>query len=180
VHDERAGDGDEPALLVEERGRARRRGCAAYDGEAGPRVQDDLRCIDRSREEWTSPPRRAMLDAIDPVPVVCSTHLRPWDTSRCGGRMIHGSTVELQSRRDICQAVFLIALAQGLTRDQSVDALRYQAATKGLSLHATALAVLVPKPADELPIARPARTLTRRHLQALRSPAAEQPTAVRN
>lgn len=171
---------DEPALLTTSAvghaaGVARR-----DDGEASPRLQDDLRCTDQSREEWTSPPPPAMLDPINPVPVVYSTHPRPWDTSRCGERMIHESTVELQSRRDICQAVFLIALAQGLTRDQSVDALRYQAATKGLSLHATALAVLVPKPADELPIARPARTLTRRHLQALRSPAAEQPTAVRN
>ena len=94
--------------------------------------------------------------------------------------MIHESTVELQSRRDICQAVFLIALAQGLSRDQSAEALRYQAATEGLSLHATALTVLAPKPADELPTARPARTLTRGHLQALRSPAAVQSTAVRN
>ena len=88
--------------------------------------------------------------------------------------MIHESMVVLQTKRDICQAAFLVALAQGLTRDQSGEALRYRAAAEGLSLHATALAVLTPKPTDELPIAPPAGTPTRRHLIALESPTAEQ------
>jgi hypothetical protein len=96
------------------------------------------------------------------------------------GRMIHESAVELQSRRDICRAVFLIALAQGLTREQSAEALRYRAAAEGSSLHAAALALLAPKPTDHLPTGQPARTLTRRHLHALRSPAVEHPTSIRN
>jgi hypothetical protein len=90
--------------------------------------------------------------------------------------MIHDSTVELQPTRDICRAVFLIALAQGLTRDQSAEVLRYRAAAQGLSLHAAALAVLAPKPTDEPSTASPARTPTRRHLHALTSPTTEHPT----
>jgi hypothetical protein len=121
----------------------------------------------KCREEWTSPPRPAMLDDIDPVPVLYSTLPGQWGTSRCGGRMIHESTVELQPRRDICRAVFLIALAQGLTRDQSAEALRYRAAAEGLSLHATALTVLAPKPTDDRrPPHRHGRP-SRAHLHAL-------------
>jgi hypothetical protein len=94
--------------------------------------------------------------------------------------MIHESTVVLQARRDVCQAEFLVALAQGLTRDQSAEALRYRAAAEGLSLHATALAVLTPEPTDELPIAPAAGTPTRRHLIALGSPTTEQLMTVGN
>jgi hypothetical protein len=83
-------------------------------------------------------------------------------------------TEELQTRREICRAEFLVALAQGLTRDQSVEALRYRAAAEGLSVHAAALAVLTPEPTDEVLVARSSRAVqspSRGHLYALSSPA---------
>ena len=82
----------------------------------------------------------------------------------------------LQTRQDICRAEFLVALAQGLTRDAGADALRYRAAAEGLSVHAAALAVLSAEPTDELLITRtspPVQPPSRRHLYALRSLAAE-------
>jgi hypothetical protein len=84
--------------------------------------------------------------------------------------MTRTSTEELQTRRDICRAEFLVALARGLTRDQSAEALRYRAAAEGLSLHAAALAVLIPEPTDEVLVARPSRPAqspSRGHLYAL-------------
>ena len=82
---------------------------------------------------------------------------------------------ELQTRRDICRAEFLVALARGITREESAAALRYRAAAEGLSLHAAALAVLTVEPMDEVLTARrspPVAAPSRRHLQALRSSAA--------
>jgi hypothetical protein len=94
--------------------------------------------------------------------------------------MIRMSTDELQTRRDICRAEFLVALGQGLTRDQSAEALRYRAAAEGLSLHAAALAVLTPEPADEVLAAwsfRAAPSPSRDRLDVLASPAERRPTA---
>ena len=82
---------------------------------------------------------------------------------------------ELQTRRDICRAEFLVALVRGLTRDESAEALRYRAAVVGLSIHAAALAVLTPGPIDELLIARssrPTQSSRRGRLYALESPGA--------
>jgi len=87
---------------------------------------------------------------------------------------------ELQTRQDICRAEFLVALARGLTRDQSAEALRYRAAAEGLSLHAAALAALTPEPTDVVLIARPsqpAQSPRRGHLSAFRSLAAAGATA---
>jgi len=87
--------------------------------------------------------------------------------------MTRTSTADLQTRRAICQAEFLVALAQGLTRDQSAEALRFRAAAEGMSLHAAALAVLTPEPADEVMAGRsspPAPTPSGGRLYALRPP----------
>jgi hypothetical protein len=84
--------------------------------------------------------------------------------------MTRTSVEELRTRRDICQAEFLVALAWGLTRDQSAEALRYRAAAQGLSLHAAALVVLTSKPADEVLVAQssqPAQLPRSGHLYAL-------------
>jgi hypothetical protein len=95
--------------------------------------------------------------------------------------MTRTSTEELQTRQDICRAEFLVALAQGLTRDQSAEALRYRAAVDQLSLHAAALAVLTPESTDVVSIGRPSRPAQspiHGHLSALRTPAAVGATAV--
>ena len=84
--------------------------------------------------------------------------------------MTRTSKEELRTRRDICRAEFLVALAWGLNRDQSAEALRYRAAAQGLSLHAAAVVVLTPEPADEVLVARSsqlARSARRGHLYAL-------------
>ena len=84
--------------------------------------------------------------------------------------MTRTSAEELRTRRNICRAEFLVALAWGLTRDQSAEALRYRAAAQGLSLHAAALAVLTPEPTDEGLVARSsqsAQSPRRGHLYAL-------------
>lgn len=89
--------------------------------------------------------------------------------------MTHTNPDELQTRRDICRAEFLVALAWGLTRDHSAEALRYRAAAQGLSLHAAALAVLTLEPTDEVLVAQPsppAQTASRGHLYDLTSPVA--------
>ncbi|GAA4883877.1 hypothetical protein [Actinomycetospora straminea] len=85
--------------------------------------------------------------------------------------MIRQNPSELQERRDICQAEFLLALASGLGRDASVEALRYRAALEGLSLHAAALGVLSNEPTEHLLIESPPlpeQRPLRRHLYALR------------
>ena len=87
----------------------------------------------------------------------------------------------MQTRRDICRAEFLVALAQGLGRDESAQALRYRAAAAGLSLHAAALAVLTAEPIDEVSVVRssqPAQSPRGKHLHACRSSAALGATAV--
>lgn len=61
---------------------------------------------------------------------------------------------ELQTRQDICRAQFLVALARGLTHEESVEALKYRAAAERLSIHAAALAVLSTDPIDEVLLAR--------------------------
>lgn len=77
---------------------------------------------------------------------------------------------EPQKRRDICWAEFMLSLASGLAREASAEALRYRAAADGVSLHATALAVLSTGPIEQLLIDPPPtpeqRTLDR-HLYAL-------------
>jgi hypothetical protein len=86
--------------------------------------------------------------------------------------MSRTSPRQLQTRRDICRAEFLVALVRGFTRDESVEALRYRAAAGGLSIHAAALAVLNSEPIDELliaPAARQGQSPTREHLYALPS-----------
>ncbi len=97
--------------------------------------------------------------------------------------MLRKNPAELQTNMDICRAEFLVALAQGLTRQASVDALKYRAAVEGLSVHAAALVVLSVEPTDDVLTARPSRPAqppTRRHLHALRSIAAEQATTTTN
>ncbi len=91
--------------------------------------------------------------------------------------MIRKSPEELQTAQDISRAEFLVALARGLSREESAEALKYRAATEGLSLHAAALAVLTTEPTDELLITRPSQPPAGRHLYALRSFAADEAAA---
>jgi hypothetical protein len=87
---------------------------------------------------------------------------------------------ELQRRRDICRAEFMLSLASGLARDASVEALRYRAAAAGLSLHAAALAVLSTGPTEQLLIDSPLTPEQRplhRHLYALHPDAATTTTS---
>lgn len=94
--------------------------------------------------------------------------------------MIRRDPEELQTRQDICRAEFLVALARGLSREGSAEALRNRARAQGLTLHAVALAVLSTEPTDELLLPRsprPAPARPPRHLSALRSLAAEEATA---
>jgi hypothetical protein len=51
-----------------------------------------------------------------------------------------------QATLDIRNAELLMSLAQGLTREESAGALKYRAATGGVSLHAAALAFVAPGP----------------------------------
>ena len=94
--------------------------------------------------------------------------------------MVRRSPDELQTRQEICRAEFLVALARGLSREESAEVLRHRAAAQRLSLHAVALAVLSNEPTDELLVFRsplPAPSHPVRHLYALRSLAAEEATA---
>lgn len=78
---------------------------------------------------------------------------------------------ELQRRRDICRAEFMLSLASGLAREASVEALRHRAAAAGVSRHAAALAVLSTEPTEQLLIESPPppeQRPLRRHLYALR------------
>ena len=105
--------------------------------------------------------------------------LRQLRGHRVRGQMIRTSTEELQTRRISAEPSSCVALARGLTRDQSAEALRYRAAAEGLSLHAAALAVLTPEPTEVL-AARPSRSAespSRGHLSAVRSLAAVGATA---
>lgn len=72
---------------------------------------------------------------------------------------------DLQARQDIHRAEVLMSLASGLPRDHSAAALKYEAALRGTSLHAAALASLFPDPPEKPVIEPPARR--RRHLFAV-------------
>lgn len=83
-----------------------------------------------------------------------------------------------ETRQDICRAEFLVASAQGLTRDEGSHALKLRAAIEGRSVHAEALAVLAAEPTDELLIAHSSQQTPsphRRHLYALKSLASDEP-----
>ncbi|GAA4929530.1 hypothetical protein GCM10023204_41520 [Actinomycetospora succinea] len=87
---------------------------------------------------------------------------------------------DLQKRRDICRAEFMLSLASGLAREASVEALRYRAAAAGVSLHAAALAVLSTEPTEQLlmdPPPTPEQPTLHGHLHAIHPNAATTTTS---
>lgn len=86
--------------------------------------------------------------------------------------MICADPHELQRRREICLAEFMLSLASGLARDASVEALRYRAAAAGVSMHAAALAVLSTAPTEQLlidPPPTPEQRTPHRHAETRQS-----------